>query len=43
MAIGFPVDSRTAPPPKVNADARAEKGKLLATLAPKYRTEILAQ
>jgi quercetin dioxygenase-like cupin family protein len=43
MAIGFPVDSRTAPPPKVSAEAQAEKGKLLATLAPKYRTEILAR
>ncbi len=32
MAIGFPVDSRTAPPPKVSAEAQAEKGKLLATL-----------
>jgi mannose-6-phosphate isomerase-like protein (cupin superfamily) len=42
MAIGFPVDSRTAPP-KVSAEAQAEKGKLLATLAPKYRTEILAR
>jgi quercetin dioxygenase-like cupin family protein len=43
MAIGFPVDSRTAPPPKVSAEAQAEKGKLLATLAPKYWTEILAR
>jgi quercetin dioxygenase-like cupin family protein len=42
-AIGFPVDSRIAPPPKVSAEAQAEKGKLLATLAPKYRTEILAR
>jgi quercetin dioxygenase-like cupin family protein len=42
-AIGFPVDSRAAPPPRVSAEARAEKGKLLATLAPKYRTEILAR
>jgi quercetin dioxygenase-like cupin family protein len=43
MAIGFPVDSRTAPPPKVSPEAQAEKGKLLAMLAPKYRTEILAR
>jgi quercetin dioxygenase-like cupin family protein len=43
MAIGFPVDGRTAPPPKVSPEAQAEKGKLLATLAPKYRTEILAR
>jgi hypothetical protein len=33
---------RTAPP-KVSAEEQAEKGKLLATLAPKYRTEILAR
>ncbi len=43
LAIGFPIDSRTAPPPKVSAEAQAEKGNLLATLAPKYRTEILAR
>ena len=43
MAVGFPVDGRTAPPPKVSAEAQAEKGKLLATLAPKYRTEFLAR
>ena len=43
LVIGFPVESRTAPPPKVSAEAQAEKGKLLATLAPKYRTEILAR
>ena len=43
LAIGFPVDSRTAPAPKVSPEAQAEKGKLLATLAPKYRTEILAR
>jgi quercetin dioxygenase-like cupin family protein len=42
-AIGFIVDSRTTPPPKVSAEAQAEKAKLLATLAPKYRTEILAR
>jgi quercetin dioxygenase-like cupin family protein len=43
MAVGFPVDSRTAPAPKVSAEEQAEKGKLLATLLPKYRTEILAR
>jgi quercetin dioxygenase-like cupin family protein len=43
IAIGFPVDSRTAPPPKVSAEAQAEKRELLTTLAPKYRTEILAR
>ena len=43
LAIGFPLDSRTAPAPKVSPETQAEKGKLLATLAPKYRTEILAR
>ena len=43
LAIGFPVDSRAAPAPKVSPEAQAEKGKLLATLAAKYRTEILAR
>jgi quercetin dioxygenase-like cupin family protein len=42
-AVGFPVDSRAAPPPKASAEAQAEKGKLVAALAPKYRTEILAR
>jgi hypothetical protein len=43
LAIGFPVDSRTAPAAKVSPEAQAEKGELLATLAPQYRTEILAR
>ena len=43
MAVGFPVDSRTAPAPKLSPEAQAEKGKLLAMLLSKYRTEILAQ
>lgn len=42
LSIGSPVHSRTAPPPIVSAEAQAEKGKLLAALARKYRTEILA-
>jgi hypothetical protein len=43
LATGLPVDSRTAPAPKVSPEAQAEKGNLLAALAPKYRTEILAR
>ena len=43
LSIGSPVDSRIAPPPKMSPEAQAEKGKLLATLAPKYRTEILTR
>ena len=41
MAVGFPVDSRTSPPPKPNKEEQAEKGRLLATLLPRYRTEMV--
>jgi hypothetical protein len=41
MAVGFPVASRTAPPPKPSPEQQAEKGKLLAALLPKYRTEMV--
>ncbi|MGL4291579.1 MAG: cupin domain-containing protein [Phreatobacter sp.] len=41
LAAGFPVESRTAPPPKPTEEERAEKGKLVATLLPKYRTEMI--
>jgi quercetin dioxygenase-like cupin family protein len=41
MAVGFPVDSRTSPPPKPTEQELAEKGKLLAALLPKYRTEMV--
>jgi quercetin dioxygenase-like cupin family protein len=40
MAVGFPVDSRTSPPPKPSQEEQAEKRKLLATLLPKYWTEM---
>ena len=41
LAVGFPIDSRTSPPPKPSAEEQAEKGKLLAALLPKYRTEMV--
>ena len=40
LAVGFPIDSRTSPPPKPTPEEQAEKVKLLATLLPKYRTEM---
>jgi quercetin dioxygenase-like cupin family protein len=41
LAVGFPVDSRTSPPPKPTPEEQAEKVKLLAALLPKYRTEMV--
>jgi quercetin dioxygenase-like cupin family protein len=41
LAVGFPVDSRTSPPPKATPEQQAEKGKLIAELLPKYRTEMV--
>jgi quercetin dioxygenase-like cupin family protein len=43
IAVGVPVASRTAPPPKLSPEAQAEKGNLLAMLVSKYRTELLAR
>jgi quercetin dioxygenase-like cupin family protein len=42
MAVGFPVESRTSPPPKVSDEDIAEKRKLIVALLPKYRTEMVA-
>jgi len=41
MAVGVPVDSRSAPPPRLSPEEQAEKGQLAARLAPEYSTEIL--
>jgi hypothetical protein len=41
MAVGDPVDSRTAPPPKLSPDERAERMQRAKALAAKYRTELL--
>lgn len=39
--VGFPVESRRSQPPKPTPEELAEKGKLVATLLPKYRTEMV--
>jgi quercetin dioxygenase-like cupin family protein len=41
MAVGDPVDSRTAPPPKLSPAERAERIQRAKALAGKYRTELL--
>jgi quercetin dioxygenase-like cupin family protein len=41
LAVGDPVDSRTAPPPKLTEEESAERRKKLMALAPLYRTELL--
>jgi quercetin dioxygenase-like cupin family protein len=41
LAVGFPVESRSSPPPRPTDEERAEKGKLIQALLPKYRTEML--
>jgi quercetin dioxygenase-like cupin family protein len=41
MAVGDPVDSRTAPPPKLNEAERTERMQRAKALAAKYRTELL--
>jgi len=41
LAVGFPVASRTAPPPRPSPEELAQKRKLIAALLPKYRTEMV--
>ncbi|MFY9641329.1 MAG: cupin domain-containing protein [Rhodomicrobium sp.] len=41
MAVGDPVDSPYAPPPKLSEEEQEERMKRALALAPKYRTEIL--
>jgi quercetin dioxygenase-like cupin family protein len=41
MAVGDPVDSRTAPPPGLTPAERAERIQRAKALAAKYRTELL--
>src|SRR6266436_3674282 len=41
MAIGDPVDSRTAPSPKLSEAERAERMQRAKSLSAKYRTELL--
>jgi quercetin dioxygenase-like cupin family protein len=41
MAVGDPVDSRTAPPPKLSPAELADRIQRAKALAAKYRTELL--
>jgi hypothetical protein len=41
MAIGDPVDSRTAPPPKLSTAEQAERIQRAKALSARYRTELL--
>lgn len=41
VAIGDRVESRTAPPPTLNAHEKAERGRRAKALAARYRTELL--
>jgi quercetin dioxygenase-like cupin family protein len=41
LAVGFPVAGRSSPPPTPTKEEQAEKGRLIAVLLPKYRTEMV--
>jgi quercetin dioxygenase-like cupin family protein len=41
LAVGDPVDSRTAPPPKLSNDERTERMQRARALSAQYRTELL--
>ena len=41
MAVGIPLASRTAPPPKLDATGQAAFNAKAEALAPQYRTELL--
>jgi quercetin dioxygenase-like cupin family protein len=41
MAVGDPIDSRAAPPPKLSEAERAERGQRAKALSAQYRTELL--
>jgi quercetin dioxygenase-like cupin family protein len=41
MAVGDPIDSRTALPPKLSPAEQAERGQRAKALSAKYRTELL--
>jgi hypothetical protein len=41
MAVGDPVASRTAPPPKLTDAERAERMQRAKSLSAKYRTQLL--
>jgi quercetin dioxygenase-like cupin family protein len=41
MAVGDPVDSRTAPPPRLSSAEQADRIQRAKSLSAKYRTELL--
>jgi quercetin dioxygenase-like cupin family protein len=41
IAVGDPVNSRTAPPPKLSPTEQAERGQRARALSAQYRTELL--
>ncbi len=41
LAVGIPLESRTSPPPRPTQEEQAERGKLIESLLPKYRTEMI--
>ena len=43
LQIGVPVDTRTTPPPQLDAKQQAAFMEKAKALAPKYRTEFLAK
>jgi quercetin dioxygenase-like cupin family protein len=43
MEVGVPVDTRTAPPPKLSEKEQAAFIEKVKALAPKYRTELLRE
>jgi len=42
MLVGDPVESRTSPPPSLGDTEKAERMRKAVTLAPQFRTELLA-
>ena len=43
MELGVKVDTRTAPPPKLNQDQQSAFAQKAASIALRYRTELLDQ
>jgi quercetin dioxygenase-like cupin family protein len=41
LAVGDPLESRSTPPPELNAIEKAERGRRARALAAQYRTELL--
>lgn len=43
LAVGVPLESRSAAPPELSPEEQAAKGELAKRLAPRYRTEMVGQ